>query len=111
MDVNETFARLEHQVNRLTEVLETLRQKNGELNGQVQSLEEKNCSLQAAIKSLEEKASTAGSENEQLKKDKEEVTGRIAQLLSRLDSAVGSEYEPLEQVEAAHLAAEQDNDA
>ena len=91
MDVNENFERLEHHINRLTGVLEVLRKENNELNGQVQSLKEKNDTLQTEIQGLEAKVRLASSENEQFKKDKEVVKGRIEQLLSRLDSAVNSE--------------------
>ena len=93
MDVNENFERLEHHINRLTGVLEALRKENDELNGQVQSLKEKNGTLQTEIQSLEAKIRLASSENEQFKKDKEVVKGRIEQLLSRLDSAVNSKNE------------------
>ena len=93
MDVNENFERLEHHINRLTGVLEALRKENDELNEQVQSLKEKNDTLQTEIQSLEAKVRLASSENEQFKKDKEVVKGRIEQLLSRLDSAVSSENE------------------
>ena len=93
MDVNENFERLEHHINRLTRVLETLRRENDELNRQVQSLKEKNDTLQVEVQSLEAKIGVASSENEQFKKDKETVKGRIEQLLSRLDNAVGSESE------------------
>ncbi len=110
MDVNENFERLEHHINRLTGVLESLRKENDELNGQIQSLKEKNDTLQVDIQSLEEKISVASSENEQFKKDKEAVKGRIEQLLSRLDRAVSSESEQLEPVEAAHIKVEQDKD-
>lgn len=91
MDVNENFERLEHHINRLTGVLETLRKENDELTGQIQGLKEKNDTLQAEVQSLEEKISAASSENEQFKKDKEVVKGRIEQLLSRLDGTVSSE--------------------
>ena len=95
MDVNENFERLEHHINRLTGVLETLRKENDELNGQIQSLKQKNDTQQTEIQSLEAKIRIASSENEQFKKDKEAVKGRIEQLLSRLDSAVSSENEQL----------------
>ena len=93
MDVNENFERLEHHINRLTGLLETLRKENDELTGQVQGLKEKNDTQQTEIQSLEAKIRIASSENEQFKKDKEVVKGRIVQLLSRLDSAVSSEKE------------------
>ena len=93
MDVNENFERLEHHINRLTGVLETIRKENDELSGQIESLQEKNDTLQADIESLQEKISVASSENEQFKRDKEAVKGRIEQLLSRLDNAVSSENE------------------
>lgn len=99
MDVNENFERLEHHINRLTGVLETLRKENDELSGEVQSLQERNGTLQAEIQSLQEKIGVASRENEQFKKDKEAVKERIEQLLIRLDSAVSSEDEQLEQVE------------
>ena len=81
MDVNQNFERLEQEVIRLMEVLEKLRKEN---------LEQKD-----RIQSLEGDISIASAENERLKqvesayqesnRDKEEIKGRVENILSRLD--------------------------
>ncbi|MEE3257617.1 MAG: cell division protein ZapB [Candidatus Latescibacterota bacterium] len=81
MDVNQNFERLEQEVIRLMEVLEKLRDENVELKERVQS--------------LETNIGIVGAENERLKqiesahaesnRGKEEIKGRIENILGRLD--------------------------
>lgn len=81
MDVNQNFERLEQEVIRLMAVLEKLRKDN---------LEQKE-----RIQGLERDLSIANAENERLKpietahqeanRGKEEIKGRIENILSRLD--------------------------
>ena len=81
MDVNQNFERLEQEVIRLMEVLEKLRDENVELKERVQS--------------LETNIGIVGAENERLKqiesahaesnRGKEEIKGRIENILAKLD--------------------------
>ena len=81
MDLNQNFERLEQEVIRLMEVLEKLRKEN---------LEQKE-----RIQNLERDIGTTNAENERLKpietaheesnRGKEEIKGRIENILSRLD--------------------------
>ena len=81
MDVNQNFERLEQEVIRLMDVLEKLRTEN---------LEQKE-----RIRSLEGDISIVSAENERLKqietahqesnRGKEEIKGRIENILGRLD--------------------------
>ena len=81
MDVNQNFERLEQEVLRLMDVLEKIRAENAE--------------LKERIKGMEEHISGVSAENERLKmveseyaesnRGKEEIKGRIENILTRLD--------------------------
>ena len=81
MDVTQNFERLEQEVLRLMDILENTRSENAELKDQ--------------IKGLEGEISVVSAENERLKpveseyaestRGKEEIKGRIENILTRLD--------------------------
>ncbi len=81
MDVDSNFERLEQEVNRLVEVLGTLRQENADLKERVQGLEG-----EISIVSAEnERLKKIESEHQESSRNKEEIKGRIEGILSRLD--------------------------
>lgn len=81
MDVNQNFERLEQEVIRLMEVLEKLRKENLEQKERIQSLER-----DIGITSAEnERLKPIENEHEESNRGKEEIKGRIENILSRLD--------------------------
>ena len=81
MDVNQNFERLEQEVIRLMEVLEKLRKENLEQKERIQSLERDigiTCAENERLKPIE-------TEHEESNRGKEEIKGRIENILSRLD--------------------------
>ena len=81
MDVNQNFERLEQEVIRLMEVLEKLRKENLEQKERIQSLER-----DIGITSAEnERLKPIETAHEESNRGKEEIKGRIENILSRLD--------------------------
>ena len=81
MDVNQNFERLEQEVNRLMEVLEKLRKENLEQKDRIQSLEGDISIVSAENERLKQVESAYQESN----RDKEEIKGRVENILSRLD--------------------------
>jgi len=79
MDSN--FERLEQEVNRLVEVLNNLRQENTDLKGQIQGLEEQAQQARGEIGRLQQ----IESEYKDANQTRDEVRGRVENLLTRLD--------------------------
>ena len=81
MDVNQNFERLEQEVIRLMEVLEKLRKENLDQKDRIQSLEG-----DISISSAEnERLKQVESAYQESNRDKEEIKGRVENILSRLD--------------------------
>jgi predicted nucleotide-binding protein (sugar kinase/HSP70/actin superfamily) len=81
MDVNQNFERLEKEVIRLMEVLEMLRKENLEQKEQIQNLER-----DIGITNAEnERLKPIETAHEESNRGKEEIKGRIENILSRLD--------------------------
>ncbi|MBT5326427.1 MAG: hypothetical protein HOL51_09900 [Gemmatimonadetes bacterium] len=81
MDVNQNFERLEQEVIRLMEVLEKLRKENLEQKEQIQNLER-----DIGITNAEnERLKPIETAHEESNRGKEEIKGRIENILSRLD--------------------------
>ena len=81
MDVNQNFERLEQEVIRLMEVLEKLRKENLEQKDRIQSLEGEISIVSAENERLKQVESAYQESN----RDKEEIKGRVENILSRLD--------------------------
>ena len=81
MDVNQNFERLEQEVIRLMEVLEKLRKENLEKKDRIQSLEGDISIVSAENERLKQVESAYQESN----RDKEEIKGRVENILSRLD--------------------------
>jgi chromosome segregation ATPase len=81
MDVNQNFERLEQEVIRLMEVLEKLRKENLEQKDRIQSLEGDISIVSAENERLKQVESAYQESN----RDKEEIKGRVENILSRLD--------------------------
>ncbi|MDE0962048.1 MAG: hypothetical protein OSB73_02880 [Candidatus Latescibacteria bacterium] len=81
MDVNQNFERLEQEVIRLMEVLEKLRKENLEQKERIQNLER-----DIGITNAEnERLKPIETAHEESNRGKEEIKGRIENILSRLD--------------------------
>ncbi|MBT4976988.1 MAG: hypothetical protein HOI20_02785 [Gemmatimonadetes bacterium] len=81
MDVNQNFERLEQEVIRLMEVLEKLRKENLEQKELIQNLER-----DIGITNAEnERLKPIETAHEESNRGKEEIKGRIENILSRLD--------------------------
>ncbi len=81
MDVNQNFERLEQEVLRLMDVLEKTRSENAELKDHIQGLEGEISVVSAENKRLK----TVESEYAESNRGKEEIKGRIENILTRLD--------------------------
>jgi chromosome segregation ATPase len=81
MAVDSNFERLESQLNRLVEGLDKLRQENTELQERIQSLESENGQLHGRIEQLQ----PLEEEQRESLKNREEVKGRLENLLAKLD--------------------------
>ena len=81
MDVNQNFERLEKEVIRLMEVLEKLRKENLEQKDRIQGLEGDISIVSAENERLKQVESAFQESN----RDKEEIKGRVENILSRLD--------------------------
>ena len=81
MDVNQNFERLEQEVIHLMEVLEKLRKENLEQKERIQNLER-----DIGITNAEnERLKPIETAHEESNRGKEEIKGRIENILSRLD--------------------------
>ena len=81
MAMDSNFERLEQEVNRLVEVLNRLRQENADLKGQIGELEQKTQQAQSEIERLQQVEGAYREANQ----DREEVKGRIENLLQQID--------------------------
>ena len=81
MDVNHNFDRLEQEVIRLMDVLEKTRSENAELKDRINGLE-----ADISVVSAEnERLKKFESEHAESNRGKEEIKGRIENILTRLD--------------------------
>ena len=81
MDVNQNFERLEQEVLRLMDVLEKTRCENAELKDQIKGLEGEI----SVVNAENERLKTVESEYAESNRGKEEIKGRIENILTRLD--------------------------
>ena len=81
MDVNQNFERLEQEVLRLMDVLEKTRSENAELKDQIKGREGEISGVSAE----NERLKTVESEYAESNRGKEEIKGRIENILTRLD--------------------------
>ena len=81
MGVDGNFRRLESEVNRLLGVLEQFRQENETLRAQVEAGE----LLKIEIEELKAKLAKADEDNRQATEDREQVRGKIQEILARLE--------------------------
>ena len=81
MDVNQNFERLEQEVLRLMDVLENTRSENAELKDQIKGLEGEI----SVVSTENERLKTVESEYAESNRGKEEIKGRIENILTRLD--------------------------
>ena len=81
MDVNQNFERLEQEVLRLMDVLEKTRSENAELKDHIRGLEGEISGVNAE----NERLKTVESEYAESNRGKEEIKGRIENILTRLD--------------------------
>ena len=81
MDVNQNFERLEQEVLRLMDVLEKTRSENAELKDQIKGLEGEI----SVVSAENERLKTVESEYAESTRGKEEIKGRIENILTRLD--------------------------
>lgn len=81
MGVDGNFRRLESEVNRLLGVLEQFRQENETLRAQVEAGE----LLKVEIEELKAKLAKADEDNRQATEDREQVRGKIQEILARLE--------------------------
>lgn len=81
MDVNQNFERLEQEVLRLMDVLDNTRSENAELKDQIKGLEGEI----SVVSAENERLKTVESEYAESNRGKEEIKGRIENILTRLD--------------------------
>ena len=81
MDVNQNFERREQEVLRLMDVLEKTRSENAELKDQIKGLEGEI----SVVSAENERLKTVESEYAESNRGKEEIKGRIENILTRLD--------------------------
>jgi predicted transcriptional regulator len=81
MGVDGNFRRLESEVDRLLGVLEQFRQENETLRAQVEAGE----LLKVEIEELKARIAKADEENRQATADREQVRGKIQEILARLE--------------------------
>jgi chromosome segregation ATPase len=81
MAMNSNFERLEQEVNRLVEVLNSLREENSTLKGQIRDFEEQAQQARGEIGRLQQ----VESEYKEANQTRDEIRGRIENLLTRLD--------------------------
>ena len=81
MDVNQNFERLEQEVLRLMDVLERIRTENAELKERIKGMEEDI----TVVTAENEKLKMVESEYAESNRGKEEIKGRIENILTRLD--------------------------
>ena len=81
MDVNQNFERLEQEVFRLMDVLEKTRSENADLKDRIQGLEGDISNVSAENERLKMIESEYAASN----RGKEEIKGRIENILTRLD--------------------------
>ena len=81
MDVNQNFERLEQEVLRLMDVLEKTRSENAELKHHIKGLEGEI----SVVSAENERLKTVESEYAESNRGKEEIKGRIENILTRLD--------------------------
>ena len=81
MDVTQNFERLEQEVLRLMDILENTRSENAELKDQIKGLEGEI----SVVSAENERLKTVESEYAESNRGKEEIKGRIENILTRLD--------------------------
>jgi predicted nuclease with TOPRIM domain len=81
MDVTQNFERLEQEVLRLMDVLDNTRSENAELKDQIKGLEGEI----SVVSAENERLKTVESEYAESNRGKEEIKGRIENILTRLD--------------------------
>ena len=81
MDVNQNFERLEQEVFRLMDILEKTRNENADLKDRIQGLEGDISNVSAENERLKMIESEYAASN----RGKEEIKGRIENILTRLD--------------------------
>ena len=81
MAMDSNFERLEQEVNRLVEVLNSLREENSTLKGQIRDFEEQAQQARGDIGRLQQ----VESEYKEANQTRDEIRGRIENLLTRLD--------------------------
>ena len=95
MGVDGNFQRLESEVDRLLGVLEQFRQENEMLRAQVEAGE----SLKVENEELTGRLVRADEENRQATQDREQVRGKIQEILARLEQVTVENPEAAEQAE------------
>ena len=81
MAMDSNFERLEQEVNRLVEVINSLREENSTLKGQIRDFEEQAQQARGEIGRLQQ----VESEYKEANKTRDEIRGRVENLLTRLD--------------------------
>jgi chromosome segregation ATPase len=81
MAMDSNFERLEQEVNRLVEVLNSLREENSALKGQIRDFEEQAQQARGEIGRLQQ----VESEYKEANQTRDEIRGRVENLLTRLD--------------------------
>ena len=81
MAMDSNFERLEQEVNRLVEVLNSLREENSTLKGQIRDFEEQAQQARGEIGRLQQ----VESEYKEADQTRDEIRGRIENLLTRLN--------------------------
>ena len=81
MAMDSNFERLEQEVNRLVEVLNSLREENSTLKGQIRDFEEQAQQARGEIGRLQQ----VESEYKEANQTRDEIRGRVENLLTRLD--------------------------
>ena len=100
MGVDGNFQRLESEVDRLLGVLEQFRQENEMLRAQVEAGE----LLKVENEELTGRLVKADEENRQATQDREQVRGKIQEILARLEQVTVENREAAEQAEQAEQA-------
>ena len=95
MGVDGNFQRLESEVDRLLGVLEQFRQENEMLRAQVEAGE----LLKVENEELTGRLVKADEENRQATQDREQVRGKIQEILARLEQVTVENRETAEQAE------------
>ena len=95
MGVDGNFQRLESEVDRLLGVLEQFRQENEMLRAQVEAGE----LLKVENEELTGRLVKADEENRQATQDREQVRGKIQEILARLEQVTVENREAAEQAE------------